>query len=64
MAERDLVERTGSDEDRRRVLLRILPRGAAILETISLRNLRQLNRTAEILAQLVEAIRQLDRGGA
>jgi DNA-binding MarR family transcriptional regulator len=64
MAERDLVERLASAEDRRRVLLRLLPRGAEILETISLRNLRQLNETAEILAQILETVRRLDRSGA
>lgn len=64
MAERDLVERVASEEDRRRVLLRLLPRGAEILESISLRNLRQLNETAEILAQILDTVRRLDRSGA
>jgi len=64
MAENGLVERTASDEDRRRVLLRILPRGAEILETISLRNLGQLNETAEILAEILDTVRRLDGGGA
>lgn len=64
MAENGLVERTASDEDRRRVLLRILPRGAEILETISLRNLGQLNETAEILSEILDLVRRLDASGA
>jgi DNA-binding MarR family transcriptional regulator len=64
MAENGLVERRASEEDRRRVLLRILPRGADILETISLRNLGQLNETAEILADILEIVRRVDAGGA
>jgi DNA-binding MarR family transcriptional regulator len=61
MAERDLVERIGSDEDRRRVLLRLAPAGAKTLETISRRNLRQLSQTAEILEDILETVRWLDR---
>lgn len=64
MAENGLVERCVSEEDRRRVLLRLLPRGAEILETISLRNLGQLNETAAILAEILETVRRLDLGGA
>ncbi|MGZ3377239.1 MAG: MarR family winged helix-turn-helix transcriptional regulator [Phenylobacterium sp.] len=64
MAENGLVERSASPDDRRRVLLRILPRGAEILETISLRNLGQLNETAEILAEILATLRRLDAGGA
>jgi DNA-binding MarR family transcriptional regulator len=64
MAENGLVERAISDEDRRRVLLRILPRGVEILETISLRNLGQLNETAEILADVLDTVRRLDESGA
>lgn len=64
MAENGLVERKVSPDDRRRVLLSILPRGAEILETISLRNLGQLNETAEILAEILELVRRLDASGA
>lgn len=64
MAERDLVERVTSLEDRRRVLLRLLPRGAEVLETISLRNLRQLSQTAEILGEILATVRRLDQSGA
>lgn len=63
MAENGLVERAESGEDRRRVLLKILPKGAEILETISRRNLRQLSETAEILAELLATVRSLDDGG-
>jgi DNA-binding MarR family transcriptional regulator len=62
MAENGLVERAVSGEDRRRVLLKILPKGAKILETISLRNLRQLSETAEILSELLATVRRLDDG--
>jgi DNA-binding MarR family transcriptional regulator len=60
MVENGLVERAVSGEDRRRVLLKILPKGAKILETISLRNLRQLNETAEILVEILATVRRLD----
>jgi DNA-binding MarR family transcriptional regulator len=64
MAENGLVERTASAEDRRRVLLRILPRGLDILETISIRNLGQLKETAEILDEILQTVRSLDLHGA
>jgi DNA-binding MarR family transcriptional regulator len=64
MAENGLVERTTSAEDRRRVLLRILPRGLDILEIISIRNLGQLKETAEILDEILQTVRSLDLHGA
>ncbi|MFI4965981.1 MAG: MarR family winged helix-turn-helix transcriptional regulator [Caulobacterales bacterium] len=64
MADGGLVERSVSQEDRRRTLLRILPRGVAILEAISLRNLGQLKETADILADILETVRRLDRHAA
>jgi DNA-binding MarR family transcriptional regulator len=63
MVEHDLVERTVSPDDRRRILLRLRPRGVVVLETISLRNLRQLNQTAENLRQILSTVRRLDRSG-
>jgi DNA-binding MarR family transcriptional regulator len=64
IAERGLVERITSLEDRRRVLLRLLPRGAEVLGMISLRNLRQLSQTAEILGEILATVRRLDQSGA
>jgi DNA-binding MarR family transcriptional regulator len=64
MVENGLVERSVSSEDRRRVLLKILPRGAQILEAISRRNLRQLSQTADILAEILATVRRLDPGDA
>jgi len=64
MAERDLIERLTSDEDRRRVLLRMRPHGAEILEVISRRNLGQLSETAEILAKILKTVKRMDRRGA
>jgi DNA-binding MarR family transcriptional regulator len=61
MVENGLVERSVSGEDRRRVLVKMLPKGAKILETISLRNLRQLSETAEIIAGILTTVRRLDR---
>lgn len=61
MAERDLIERLPSDEDRRRVLLRMRPQGAEILEVISRRNLGQLGETAEILARILRTVKRLGR---
>jgi DNA-binding MarR family transcriptional regulator len=61
MAERDLVERVGSEADRRRVLLRLRPAGARALETISRRNLRQLSQTAVILEDVLATVRRLHR---
>ena len=63
MAERDLVERRLSEEDRRRILVHIRRRGVGILQDMSLPNLRQLSETADILAEILETVRRLDRGG-
>lgn len=59
LVERDLVVRRSSSADRRRVLLELRPKGAEMLETISSRNLAQLSRTAEILAELLDTVRRL-----
>jgi DNA-binding MarR family transcriptional regulator len=59
LAERDLVSRQTSEEDRRRIDLELRPLGAEILEAISVRNLRQLNETAEILAGILDTVRRM-----
>jgi DNA-binding MarR family transcriptional regulator len=63
LVERDLVARTESAEDRRRVLIELRPRGADILETISLRNLARLNRSAAILSRILRTVRRLEKRG-
>lgn len=61
LVERDLVARRDSDADRRRVILALRPRGEAILEAISQRNLGRLNEGADILAGIIEAARRAAR---
>jgi DNA-binding MarR family transcriptional regulator len=61
LVERDLVARRDSDADRRRVVLALRPRGEAILEAISQRNLGRLNEGADILAGIIEAARRAAR---
>jgi DNA-binding MarR family transcriptional regulator len=63
LEERDLMRRRPSREDRRKALLELRPKGAEILEAISLRNLRQIGHAAEALEGLVETVRRLDRSG-
>jgi DNA-binding MarR family transcriptional regulator len=63
LEERDLVVRRESTEDRRRALLEIRPRGAEILEAISMRNLGKIGRAAEILEDIVRTVRALDVSG-
>lgn len=64
LEERDLVVRRPSSDDRRKAHLELRPRGAEILEEISLRNLRKIGRAAEILEGIVRTARALDRGGS
>jgi DNA-binding MarR family transcriptional regulator len=61
LVERELVARRQSDDDRRRVLLELRPRGAQILEDISVLNLGQLEETADILADLMATVRRIER---
>lgn len=58
LVERELVSRRDADEDRRRVILALRPRGEEILEAISRRNLSRLNDGADILVEIVEAARR------
>jgi DNA-binding MarR family transcriptional regulator len=59
LMERDLVSRHTSEDDRRRIDLELRPLGVEILEAISVRNLRQLNETAEILAGILSTVRRI-----
>lgn len=60
LEERDLVLRKPSPEDRRKAHLELRPRGAEILEAISLRNLRKIGRASEILEDILQTVRSLD----
>lgn len=61
LVERELVARRDADDDRRRVILALRPRGEEILEAISRRNLARLNDGADILVEIVEAARRAAR---
>lgn len=61
LVERDLVARRDADSDRRRVILALQPRGEAIIEAISQRNLARLNDGADILVEIVDAARRAAR---
>lgn len=63
MVERELIARAEAEEDRRRVVLHLLPRGEAILEQISIRNLGQLRRAEAILSNILRTVRRLDERG-
>lgn len=63
LEERDLVVRRASDEDRRRALLELRPRGAEVLEAISLRNLGKIGHAADILDEIVRTVRELKATG-
>lgn len=59
LVERGLARRWPSERDRRKVLVGLEPQGAAVLEAISRRNLRQLGETAEILAGILKTVETL-----
>jgi DNA-binding MarR family transcriptional regulator len=64
LVDRKLVFRIANPEDRRQVLLRLEPLGAAYLERISMRNLQQLAEAAESLSEVLKTFRHLEREGA
>jgi DNA-binding MarR family transcriptional regulator len=59
LEDRDLVIRRESQDDRRKALLELRPRGAEILEAISVRNVRKIGRSPEFLHKLIRASRRL-----
>jgi DNA-binding MarR family transcriptional regulator len=59
LVDRDLVARTGSQEDRRRVLLTLRPDGAEALRQISLMNVGEYRRTADFLSDVLRRVRAL-----
>lgn len=63
LEQRDLVLRRPCAEDRRVALLELRPRGAEILEAISIRNLGKIGHAAEILESIVGTVRALDAAG-
>jgi DNA-binding MarR family transcriptional regulator len=61
LAARDLVARTSSDEDLRRVLLELRPRGEDILDVVTTANLVQLELVGRSLSRLLKTVRQIQR---
>jgi len=59
LVDRDLVARTVSQEDRRRVLLTLRPKGAEALRGISLLNFGEYSRTADFLAEVLKRVQAL-----
>lgn len=59
LVERGLVARRESEEDRRRVLLSLLPEGAILLEQISLLNMGEYGPMADSLSKVVRRARAL-----
>jgi DNA-binding MarR family transcriptional regulator len=57
---RGLVTRDQSPRDRRRVILRLTPAGAKILETISRNNLGKLKASLPVFTDLLHALEQLE----
>jgi DNA-binding MarR family transcriptional regulator len=62
LVERGLVRRWGSETDRRRVLLKLEPRGEEALAKISHNNLRKLADAAKSLRRVLSTLRKLERG--
>lgn len=63
LVDRGLVVRAVSEQDRRRVLLRLTPEAEQRLETISRNNLAELNRSSTTFRELLAALRRLDADG-
>jgi DNA-binding MarR family transcriptional regulator len=59
LEERDLVLRRESEDDRRRAVLELRPRGAEILEAISILNAREIGRSSEFLQKVLRASRRI-----
>ena len=55
-----LVIRSHSSEDRRRILLELTAAAAKVLETISIRNMRQLRETADIVTELLSVLQRIE----
>ncbi len=63
LAERGLVERVRSDEDRRRVHVRLTPAGAAVLRELSRHHLAELRSSGPQLARALTAIITVHEAG-
>lgn len=60
LSEGGYAKRRESPLDRRRVLVELTPKGAAVLEEISVRNLEQLQQAATIIERLVQTASTLE----
>jgi DNA-binding MarR family transcriptional regulator len=60
LVEHGLVERKESEDDRRRVLLKLLPSGADVLKRISLLNVGEYHRSADFLSHVLRRVRALN----
>ena len=56
-----LITRSPSEEDRRRIVLRLTPEAEARLEAISRRNLRELSSSAPVLRDLLKTVRRIGK---
>jgi DNA-binding MarR family transcriptional regulator len=62
LVERDLIVREDSQEDRRRVLLKLRPLGSEALKNVSLLNIGEYHRAADFLAEVLRHVRALNPG--
>ena len=60
LVERELISRSTSETDRRRVLLTLEARGEEVLARISQSNLRRLSITAKSLRRVLSTLRKLE----
>jgi DNA-binding MarR family transcriptional regulator len=63
LVDKGLVVRDTSTQDRRRVILWLTPLAEQKLETIARNNLRELNRAADIMEDLLQKLRRMDADG-
>lgn len=59
----ELVTRTPSEADRRRILLRLTPRAEELLEAVTRRNIAELTSTAPIFRDLLKTLKRIGDAG-
>ena len=59
LVDRDLVARTHSESDRRRILLRLTAEAEALVAKVTRNNLRELSSTAPIFRDLLKTLRRI-----
>ena len=59
----DLVARTPSEADRRRILLRLTPKAEELLEAVTRRNIAELTSTAPIFRDLLKTLKRIGEAG-